>query len=182
MGWLTKIFDFLFSLYCLYRIVGTTWNLTPWRSPRSDPISQLIALAATNNYEIDQEMWARQISFLLSGVVILGSIRAVLLVLAKASRNLPRLINQNSMALAFAIFLGCYNVSVALLLCRNLPTRYSKVIASGLGASIDIGYFDLWFDAVFLGGVTVTTIILWMQKKAVMERDLESGINEKRLR
>lgn len=164
IGMLYKTFDVLFSIYCLYRICTTTWSLTPWKSDASDPVSQLLALLVAHYDEnIDQESWARSFGFMLSGIVIMGSLRACLLVLARMSKVLPRLINQQSMALVFALLIGLYNMATAIVLCRNLPSEFGKNIRHNLGTSLDQSRFDIWFDSVFLVSCVMTTLILFVQ-------------------
>lgn len=166
-GIMLNIFDILFSAYCVYRVFATIYNLTPWRQVSSiDPVSRLLSLIVAHYDEnIDRETWARMVGLLLSGIVIVGSLRACLLVLARMSKVLPRLINQQSMALLFACLIGSYNVATAIVLCRNLPLAYGRNILSNLGANLDQSRFDVWFDSVFLLGVCSTGIILCIQKK-----------------
>lgn len=166
-GFVLNSFDVLFAFYCVYRISATIYNLTPWKQVSSvDPVSQLLSLIVVHYDEnIDRETWSRMVGFLLSGVVIVGSLRACLLVLARMSKILPRLINQQSMALLFACLIGSYNVATAIVLCRNLPSAYGRNILSNLGASLDQSRFDIWFDSVFLLGVFFTGLILFIQRK-----------------
>lgn len=166
MGICLKSFDILFSLYCIYRILATVYNLTPWKQTTSiDPVSRFLALLVTHYGEFDKERMVRLVGFLLSGMVIVGSLRACLLVLAKISKILPRLINQQSMALLFACLMGSYNVATAIVLCRSLPSAYGRNILSNLGTSLDQSRFDIWFDSVFLIGVLVTGLTLFFQRK-----------------
>ncbi|CCG80785.1 Putative uncharacterized protein [Taphrina deformans PYCC 5710] len=182
-GVLFRAFDVVFVIYCVYRICTTVWNLTPWKSESSDPVSQLLALIAAHYDEnIDREMWARSIGFMLSGIVILGSLRACLLVLARMSKVLPRLINQQSMALVFALLIGLYNVATAIVLCRNLPLTFGHSIRNNLGASLDQSRFDVWFDGVFLVSCLLTALILFGQQKlAGLEIDDPRTESEKRV-
>lgn len=184
LGLALKAFDVVFSVYCIYRIFSTTYNLSPWKdSQSSDPISKLLALLAAHYDEnIDQESWARMIGFFLSGIVIAGSLRACLLVLAKVSKVLPRLINQQSMAMVFAILIGSYNIATAIVVCRNLPSAYGKNILSNLGASLEQSRFDVWFDLVFLIGVLITGLVLFLQQKlSGVDTTEEVTENEKRV-
>lgn len=182
-GMLFKTFDVVFSIYCLYRICNTAWNLTPFKSESPDPVSQVLALVAGNyDADIDQASWARSIGFMLSGIVILGSLRACLLVLARMSKVLPRLINQQSMALVFALLIGLYNMATAIVVCRNLPSEFGRNIRYNLSASLDQSRFDLWFDSVFLVSCLATVLALFLQQKlAGIELDEMRTDGEKRV-
>ncbi|ORY84818.1 Abscisic acid G-protein coupled receptor-domain-containing protein [Protomyces lactucae-debilis] len=181
-GKLFKVLDVLFSLYCVYRIAFTLYNLTPWKGQALDPVSRVLGLLATHyDEDIDRVTLTRQIGFLLSGVVIAGSLRACLISLARLSKVLPHVINQRSMALGFANILGSYNIATAIMLCRSVPSDYGKTILGNLGAALDQSQFEVIFDRCFILGTFGTTVILVLQRKmGGVSGDLEAGV-EKRL-
>jgi hypothetical protein len=185
MTWRGKLFavlDIAFSIYCVYRIVFTVINLTPFKKQEVDPVSRLLGLIATHyDDQIDKVTLTRQIGFLLSGAMIAGSLRACLISLARLSKVLPHVINQRSMALGFANILGSYNIATAIMLCRTVPSDYSRTILGNLGAALDQSQFEIIFDRCFLLGTLGTTLILYLQRKmSGVTGDLESGA-EKRL-
>ena len=80
---LTTVYWF-FSIYCIYRLAATTLAhlpLLPTKSSfsQSDPINNVLALLAEYwDPHLDRQAWSRQIGFLLSGVIIAGSLGSVL--------------------------------------------------------------------------------------------------------
>lgn len=91
-------FSYTFSCYCAYRILTTLvaitrrtfFSATTKRADGSDPVSYTIALVARNIYpSLDQSSWTQQISFLLSGAMLLASFSAVTQTFHLFSRLLP---------------------------------------------------------------------------------------------
>ncbi|KAL8824123.1 MAG: hypothetical protein Q9170_008245, partial [Blastenia crenularia] len=114
-GRLLVISSSAFSLFCLYRILTTLYSTlrrsiihsyhpleassSPPSSSSSDPITTLLALVATHyDPHLDRDLYTRQLSFLLSGLILLGSFNSVMQTFALVARFLPsllRAVNQN---------------------------------------------------------------------------------------
>ena len=84
VGRLLVVATYAFSCYCVYRILAT--SLTTMRRAfnpaasfsTSDPISRFLGLLAKHwDPKLDQVAWARQMSFLLSGVILAASANSV---------------------------------------------------------------------------------------------------------
>ncbi|KAI9885808.1 MAG: hypothetical protein M1823_002387 [Watsoniomyces obsoletus] len=170
-GRLLLLVSYIFSLYCLYRILATSLATSRrWWRPETtfsgtDPINNLLALIAKHwDPSLDRLAWSRQIAFLLSGVILLASFNSVLqtfqffsrfapAVLHHAHANLPLLIGQIS---------ATYVISSALLLRSNLPKEVGSVISDALGAPLDSAFVDRWFESWFLtaSGLTAVGILL----------------------
>jgi len=185
-----------FSIYCVYRIAATTIAHTPFlhrRNPDSsfsqnDPINNVLALlAAYWDPHLDRAAWSRQIGFLLSGVIIAGSLGSVMTTLNMLSRAAPGVVSQAvkgdnpSLALFVSQLSAVYVLASALLLRSNLPLSMSTVITESLGAPLDPSFVDHWFDGVFLGAAALTALTIgvgrrlkkWGMDEDVSLRDLE---------
>lgn len=148
--------SYIFSLYCLYRIGATsTATLRRWWSPTTtfastDPINNVLALVARHwDPSIDRAAWSRQISFLLSGVMLLASFNSVLQTVLLFSRFIPsRLLNsaQHNMSLLVSQISATYVISSALLLRSNLPKEMGSVIEGALGDPLDVVFVERWFE------------------------------------
>ena len=191
--------SYVFSLYCVYRIGATsTATLRRWWSPTTtfastDPINNVLALVAKHwDPELDRAAWSRQISFLLSGVMLLASFNAVLQTVMLFSRFTPsRLLQsaQQNMALLVSQISATYVVSSALLLRSNLPKEMGTVIEGALGDPLDTAFVERWFEGWFLTICAVTTMSIWVSRvlggpdnwDCDDEDDVEAGGAKKRL-
>ncbi|KAK3614347.1 hypothetical protein LTR56_016461 [Elasticomyces elasticus] len=84
-GRVANIASTVCAVYCAYRIVSTSiFSLRRLAQPSggtssSDPITNVLALLTTHyDSDLDRAAWSRQISFLISGVMLLASFNAVL--------------------------------------------------------------------------------------------------------
>lgn len=187
VGKIFIVISYIFSLYCLYRIAATSIaTLRRWWHPTqsfasSDPINNVLALVAKHwDPSLDRAAWSRQISFLLSGLMLLASFNAVLQTVLLFSRFTPsKLLHsaQQNLALLVSQISGTYVVSSALLLRSNLPKEMGSVIESALGAPLDTAFAERWFEGWFLGACVVTTIGIWFGRSVVgmgsWEEDVE---------
>lgn len=185
--------SYIFSIYCLYRIAATsTAFCRRWWRPsttfaNSDPINNALALvAAAFDPTLDRAAWSRQISFLISGLMLLASFNAVLQTVLLFSRfTPPRLLAsaQQNLALLVSQISATYVVSSALLLRSNLPKEMGSVIEIALKAPLDTAFVERWFEGWFLGSCVVTAAGIFVGRsiRSGMEwddgedMDLESG-------
>lgn len=170
-GKVLNIFSTAFALYCAYRICATSLSsLRRWWQPShsfatSDPINNVLALVTTHwDSNLDRAAWSRQISFLLSGVMLLASFNAVLQTFRLFARVAPSLVQhaQTSLPLIISQVAGTYVISSALLLRSNLPAEVSSVITEALGAPLEGRFVESWFESWFLVavGLTATGILI----------------------
>ncbi|KAI5360803.1 Putative The Golgi pH regulator/GPCR-type G protein [Septoria linicola] len=166
-----NILNIAFAIYCAYRIFATSLSsLRKWWQPThsfatSDPINKALALVTAHwDSELDRDAWARQISFFLSGIMLLASFNAVLQTLRLFSRFAPSLLqkSQTSLPLIISQIAGTYVISSALLLRSNLPAEVSSVISEALGAPLEGRFVEGWFESWFLVavGLTATGILI----------------------
>lgn len=171
IGQALNLFGTIFSVYCAYRICATSLSsLRRWWDPQysfatSDPINNVLALLTTHwDSNLDRQAWSQQISFLLSGFMLLLSFNAVLQTFRLFSRFFPKLSQhaQTSLPLITSQVAGTYVISSALLLRSNLPEEVSTVISDALGTPLEGRFVDGWFESWFLVavGLTATGILV----------------------
>lgn len=170
----------VFAVYCAYRIGATSLSsLRRWWQPRhsfatSDPINNVLALVTTHwDSNLDQESWSRQISFLLSGVMLLASGNAVLQTFRLFVRFSPSLLQraQTGLPLLISQVAGTYVISSALLLRSNLPAEVGGVISDALGAPLEGRFVEGWFESWFLVAVGLTATGILMGRKVGVDED-----------
>ena len=171
-------FSYTFSCYCVYRIFTTTlaitrrafFTTTARKSNTSDPITYTIALVARHVYpSLDQSSWTQQISFLLSGAMLLASFSAVTQTFHLFSRLLPstlQLQTKTNFALLISQISGMYVISSALMLRGMMPKEVGSVINSALGAGLlEPSWVQAWFDGFFMVSVLLTAVGIFMGKQ-----------------
>lgn len=173
-GKLLLIPTYAFSLYCVYRIVATT--LTTLRRlyypaasfSSSDPINRFLGLLAKHwDPKLDQIAWARQISFLLSGVILAASANSALQTFHLFAKWTPGLLYQAQANLALLIgqISAIYVISAALLLRSNLPKEVGSAVGDALESALEPGFVDRWFEGWFLLASIATAGGIWLGGK-----------------
>ncbi|THY71091.1 hypothetical protein D6C86_07530 [Aureobasidium pullulans] len=182
LGRLLNMLNFGFAIYCLYRIAATSISsMRRWWQPdatfaTSDPINNVLALLTTHyDPTLDREAWSRQISFVLSGVMLLLSFNAVLQTFRLFTRFFPSLAAhaQSALPLVISQIAGAYVISSALLLRSNLPSEVSSVISEALGAPLEGRFVEAWFESWFLVAVVLTSIGILISRKVGSSADWE---------
>ncbi|KAK3368166.1 Abscisic acid G-protein coupled receptor-domain-containing protein [Podospora didyma] len=174
LGRLLAIPSYVFSLYCIYRILATT--LTTLRRlyypaasfSSSDPINRFLGLLAKHwDPKLDQIAWARQISFLLSGVILALSANSVLQTFHLFAKWTPGLLYQAQANLALLIgqISATYVISAALLLRSNLPREVGRSVGDALESALEPGFVDRWFEGWFLVASVATAAGIWVGRK-----------------
>jgi len=163
-----------FAIYCLYRILAASlttvrrwWSVEATFSD-TDPINRFLGWLAKHwDPHLDQAAWSRQISFALSGVILLASINSVIQTFNLFAKWMPGLIYQAqaNMALLIAQISATYVISSALLLRSNLPREVGTVISEALGSPLEASFVDKWFESWFLFAVVITSMGIFVGKK-----------------
>ena len=182
--------SYVFSLYCLYRIVATTLATSRrWWRPEttfsgSDPITNLLALIAKHwDPSLDRLAWSQQIAFLLSGVILLASFNSVLQTVQFLSRFTPRILvlaghdhhqtghhdgGRDLLALLVGQISATYVISSTVLLRSHLPKEVGSVISDALGTPLYLlhpAFVDRWFESWFLTSSGLTAIGILLLRK-----------------
>ncbi|EOO01607.1 putative g protein-coupled receptor protein [Phaeoacremonium minimum UCRPA7] len=174
VGLLIDIPTYAFSLYCLYRVMAT--SLTSLRRlynpgssfSSSDPINRFLGLLAKHwDPKLDQIAWARQISFLLTGVILIASANSVVQTFRIFAKWTPGLLYQAQANLALLIgqISATYVISAALLLRSNLPKDVSSAVGDALQSALEPGFVDRWFEGWFLLASVATAVGIWIGRK-----------------
>ncbi|KAG6997541.1 hypothetical protein G7Y79_00040g077060 [Physcia stellaris] len=167
-----------FSLFCLYRVFSIAFSafrryVIQSKSPNtgSDPVTTFLALLAKHyDPSLDQAAWSRQISLLLSFLILFASFSSVLQTLRLTTTLLPSLSHlfsstlHSNLPLIVAQLCGTYVISATLMLRGMIP---GSVIGEGvkqLGGG-QLSWIDAWFEAWFLGGVGVTVGVVWVGRR-----------------
>jgi hypothetical protein len=178
LGRVLLVPSYAFSCYCVYRILATaltTLRRASSSSPssssfsNSDPINRFLGLLARHwDPKLDQMAWARLISFVLSGVMLLLSANSVVQTLHLFSRWTPPILHrhaQSSLALAAGQVAATYVISSALLLRGHLPAGASSAVGGVLARGAPLmspRFADGWFEGWFLVGSLVTAVGIWI--------------------
>lgn len=173
-GRLLNTFAYGFALYCVYRLCSTI--LSSFRRmlfPNSgiastDPVTYILSLLTVHwDSNLDRAAWSRQISFLLSGVMLLLSFNSALQTFLLLGRAFPSLLSAFHANLALVVSQVCatYVISSALLLRSNLPREVGSVISDALGAPLEPKRVDAWFEGWFLGAACLTAFGIWVGRK-----------------
>jgi hypothetical protein len=170
--------SYAFSLYCVYRIVTTALAtsrrfLLPsdpasFSSSTTDPINRILSLLAKHvDPTLDQLAWSRQISFLLSGIILLASFNSVLQTFHMLTKVSPSLLYQAqaNLALIIAQISATYVISSALLLRSNLPLEMKSVVSEALGSPLEPGFVERWFEGWFLVANIGTAVGIYVGRK-----------------
>ena len=203
-GRLSIAFSYSFSCYCIYRILTTTINIfrrllaathttVPGADELSttdtDPVTYFIALFARHIYpSLDRESWAQQISFLLSGVMLLASFSAVTQTFHLFARFVPSFLHatRTNFALLISQISGMYVISSALMLRGMMPQEVGSVINGALGAGLlEPRWVQKWFDGWFMTAVMLTALGVFLGRQlggsnmfdddAAWDNDIEMG-------
>ncbi|KAF6832205.1 Golgi pH regulator [Colletotrichum plurivorum] len=187
IGKVLAVPHYVFSLYCLYRILATTLATLrrayyPAASfSSSDPINRFLGLLARHwDPKLDQTAWARQISFLLSGVILAASANSVLQTFRIFSKWMPGLLYQAQANLALLIgqIAAVYVISAALLLRSNLPREMGSAVGDALEGALEPRFVDWWFEGWFLASCAVTGVGVWISRKIGREEWDDYGAEE----
>lgn len=171
--------SYAFSIYCIYRILTTSITTlrrllfpspdpTAYTSSTTDPINRILSLLAQYVIpSLDQAAWARQISFLLSGIILLASFNSVVQTFHMLTKLSPSLLYQAqaNLALIIAQISATYVISSALLLRSNLPTEMKSVVSEALGSPLEPNFVERWFEGWFLVASAVTALGIWVGRK-----------------
>jgi hypothetical protein len=174
-GKLIAAFSYGFAVYCAYRLANTSLNilrrsLFSSTTTSQDLVTHLLALFARHwDPSIDQGMWSRQISFLLSGIMLLLAFNSALQTFLLLARAFPSLLSAAFDGANFALIVSqicaSYVISSALLLRSNLPTEVRGVIGDVLGTPLEASKVDALFEGCFAFAAILTGVGIWVGRK-----------------
>lgn len=161
-----NILGYIFSAYCIYRIIMASINIVFNRVGKTDAVTHLLGLVAHYfDAEFDATFWSQQISFILVGIIILSSIRGLLIQLMKIFKVWSSHNQSNNVVLLLGQIMGMYFLSSVLMLRMNLPVQY-RVIITEILKGIQFDFYHRWFDVIFLiSSVASIVLVFFIQKQ-----------------
>ncbi len=168
--WQGRYFNFMgyiFSIYCIYKIVMAIINIVLFRVGKTDPITYglTLTIAYFNIKEIDVDFWYQQLSFFTVGLMIFFSIRGLLIQFLKFFRAVSNSVSRNNIVLFLAQIMGMYFLSSVLMLRMSLPEVYRNKITM-LFKSVDVAFYYRWFDVIFLVSGIASMVFLYFVHQA----------------
>lgn len=165
-GRLRNYAGYIFSIYCIYKLVFAMINIFFKRDPKKDPITRVFEVVFFLFGFRLSHTYAQILSFLLVGILVFNSFRGFLMTMSRVFNSIP-LSSANITCLFLCELMGLYFTSSVLLMRMNLPEEYRKTVTEVLG-NVQFNYFHRWFDRVFLASAIITIVFLYMfyrQKK-----------------
>ncbi|KAJ3516331.1 hypothetical protein NLJ89_g1183 [Agrocybe chaxingu] len=169
----------VFAVYCVIRVISSIYNVVFLPSRRSssttypDVITDLLAYflshftSHASDISHDQlASFARQISLVLVGVIILSSIRLVLRGATKALRVTSRNLAASLMLLVLAQIMGIYLLSTLVQMRSSFPPPPEGGGEAEAGANLfstipTYEVFGSLFDWSFLAAAGVSVVVRW---------------------
>lgn len=162
-----NLLGYIFSAYCMMKILICTHNLILDRVVKVDSVTRGLQLAI--NYvglEIDNvRLWSQHLSFALVGIIVVTSIRGLLITMTKWFYALSSSKSSNIIVLVLAQIMGMYFVSSVLLMRMNVPLEYRRIITQVLG-DLQFQFYHKWFDLIFLFSALASIGVLWIVHKS----------------
>ncbi|KAL1934152.1 hypothetical protein VTP01DRAFT_6334 [Rhizomucor pusillus] len=171
----------IFTVYCIYKLFITTFNVVFRRLGNTDPITNMLSLIISHfgAAEIDAAFWSQQLSFWLAGIIVFGSVRGFFQLLTRILRAFSRrlIFSTSNIVLFIAHVMGMYFLSSVLLMQSSLPKEYRQLVTSSLG-HIEFDFFRRWSDIIFVISSAVAIIALYVIHQTGDARNLASDFAE----
>ncbi|KAI9031022.1 Abscisic acid G-protein coupled receptor-domain-containing protein [Phycomyces nitens] len=149
----------IFTIYCVYKLLVTSFNVITQRVGSNDPITNMISLMISHfdkeGSKIDITFWSQQLSFWFAGIIVFGSVRGFVQMLTRVS------ISTSTLLLCVAHMMGLYFLSSVLMMQTSLPYDYRYLVSSSLG-HIEFDYFRRWSDIIFVIASLLTGMVLFV--------------------
>jgi golgi pH regulator len=147
---------YLFSVYCVIKVITSTINIILNRAVNQDPVTRGLEILTTKlGFDIDLELYTTPLQFLFIGIMVLTAIRTLLI---QAGRMKSKVIVSADLGLLILTnLMGFYFLSVVIMIRMDLPERFRRGITIVLG-DLEITVFQRLFEYVFLASVGVAGI------------------------
>ncbi|KAF9976907.1 Golgi pH regulator B [Actinomortierella ambigua] len=160
-GQYSNAMGYIFSAYCIYKLLMAFINILFNRVGSTDPITAIISrFISHTNMKIDVRFWSQQLSFFFVGLMIFLSIRGLLSQLLKFFRAFSRKVSSSNIILFLAQLMGLYFLSSILMMRSSLPEEYRSIISDALG-QLEFNFYQRWFDVIFLISGLVSIVFLY---------------------
>ncbi|KAI9323481.1 Abscisic acid G-protein coupled receptor-domain-containing protein [Dichotomocladium elegans] len=165
----------VFSIYCIYKLCVTTFNVLFHRVGNTDPISRMLSLLISQFGISDAGFWSQQLSFWFVGIIVFGSVRGFVSLLSKILRSFSRrmIMSKANITLFVAHMMGMYFLSSVLMMQNNIPPEYRHLLSSSISA-IEFDYFRRWSDIIFVISWLLAAVVLYVLHQTNDARNLAS--------
>ncbi|KAJ1928406.1 hypothetical protein IWQ60_002071 [Tieghemiomyces parasiticus] len=165
-----NLLGYVFSAYCVYKVVMAFINIAFHRIGRTDPITYGLTLAVThaNVRHLDVPFWSQQLSFWFVGVMVVCSIRGLLVQIIKFFRAFTRTVSPANVVLLLAQLMGVYFLSSVLLMRMSLPPEFRLIIQDVLG-TVEFHFYQRWFDVIFLVSALASMVFVYFVHQAQVD-------------
>ena len=141
-------FGLLFTIYCAFRVISSSFNLMFATSNQQDLVTRIIDfIVVKQGYKINVYAWATNLSFLIVGAMGVSAVQSLLREFRKVSNNF--IINSELIVVLITHCIGFYFLALLVTITRTLPPEYQKSTEFLFG-HIDLLHFSKWCDAWFL--------------------------------
>ncbi|KAF2672573.1 hypothetical protein BT63DRAFT_420799 [Microthyrium microscopicum] len=188
-GQLFVVFTYSFAAYCVIRLFSVSFSVFRrmlfstvfLSSDSSDPVTSILSVLVKHwDPSLDQGLWTRQISFMLSGVMLIAAFNSALQTFLILGRAFPGLAisaaafrEATTLALLISQVVSTYVISAALMLRSNLPKDFGSAISHALGAPLESARVDAWFEGCFLFAAAFTAAGIWAGNRLRDSDDLD---------
>jgi Abscisic acid G-protein coupled receptor/The Golgi pH Regulator (GPHR) Family N-terminal len=201
-GSMANLASLVIALYCAFRLASVGFSVSrrlltsamggliyarhgkqlQVQDAPHDPVTILLTVIANHwDPSLDRDAWTRQISFLLSGMMLIAALNSALQTFLLLARAFPGLAasaatfrDATTLALLVSQVVGAYVVSGALMLRSNVPTEVGSAISEALGGTpLPPSRVDAWFEVWFLGAAAVTALGIWAGRRMRIEEEEE---------
>jgi hypothetical protein len=193
-GRLFLAFSYAFASYCVVRLFSVAFNVfrrflsSTGRldgTNNTDPVTSILSILVNHwDPSLDRSVWTRQISFLLSGVMLFAAFNSALQTFMVLGRAFPGLAisaaafrDATILALLISQVVATYVISAAFMLCSNLPKDVGSIIVDALGTPLESSRIDAWFEACFLCAAVFTTLGI-LAGNQLRDQDDRDGLGE----
>ncbi|KAI7862373.1 Abscisic acid G-protein coupled receptor-domain-containing protein [Spinellus fusiger] len=177
----------VFTGYCIYRLIMTSFNVLTQKLGSSDPITDMLSLMISHvdgrESQIDTFFWSQQLSFWFAGIIVFGSVRGFITLVTRLIRSWSHTMSlsiSSSSLLCAAHMMGIYFLSSVLMMQTSLPLEYRYLVSSSLGP-IEVDYFRRWSDVTSILSSVVTALILFFIHQTNDAHSLSSDFSDTHL-
>ena len=160
---------YVFSAFCVYKMIMSTINIAFHRDPKQDPVTrgfQVFFMLFGAPDAIDASFWAQVLSFLLIGILAFSQFRGFLLAVGKLFHHVSATFSSNVVALLLGELMGTYFTASFLLMRSNLPESNRQAVNVVLGNFVHFEFYHRSFDRIFLVSALCSLGLLYVVERS----------------
>ncbi|ORX61860.1 hypothetical protein DM01DRAFT_319535 [Hesseltinella vesiculosa] len=163
------LLDIGISVYCVYKLCMTAWNVLVGRMGNGDPVTNLLSwmmARAGNNVHMDPNFWSQQLSFWFAGIIVSRTMRGFFQLVTKIIGHFlsTMAIDDSQILLMMANLMGMYFLSSVVMMQLSLPVDYRYLLASSL-EHVEFTFFQHWADLIVFIASVCTIVVLYAVKQ-----------------